>query len=150
MKQKKRHYGINVGSSSILLIFVILCLVSFAVLSIVSAQADNKLSQKLAQKTTVYYEACNEAEVYLYNLVNSLDKIYQSSSSKEEYFSIAGENTSFSLPLSEQQNLDVALTILYPGDSGNYYRIDSWQVTTLDTLELDDTLPLFQGEFPFF
>ena len=34
----------NIGSASILLVFVILCLVSFAVLSIVSANADSKLS----------------------------------------------------------------------------------------------------------
>jgi len=35
---KKRQFGMNIGSASILLVFVILCLVSFAVLSIVSAQ----------------------------------------------------------------------------------------------------------------
>ena len=36
---RKKQFGMNIGSASILLVFVILCLVSFAVLSIVSANA---------------------------------------------------------------------------------------------------------------
>ena len=31
---KKKQFGMNIGSASILLVFVILCLVSFAVLSL--------------------------------------------------------------------------------------------------------------------
>ena len=52
----------NIGSASILLVFVILCLVSFAVLSIVSANADSKLSARVLERTTAYYAACNQAE----------------------------------------------------------------------------------------
>jgi hypothetical protein len=37
---KKKQFGMNIGSASILLVFVILCLVSFAVLSIVSSSAN--------------------------------------------------------------------------------------------------------------
>ena len=41
----------NIGSASILLVFVILCLVSFAVLSIVSANADSRLSTRVLEPT---------------------------------------------------------------------------------------------------
>lgn len=44
---KKKQFGMNIGSASILLVFVILCLVSFAVLSIVSANADSRLSTRV-------------------------------------------------------------------------------------------------------
>ena len=37
---KKKNFPMNIGLSSILLIFVVLCLVSFSILSIVSANAD--------------------------------------------------------------------------------------------------------------
>ena len=46
----------NIGSASILLVFVILCLVSFAVLSIVSANADSRLSTRVLERTTAYYD----------------------------------------------------------------------------------------------
>ena len=52
----------NIGSASILLVFVILCLVSFAVLSIVSANADSRLSTRVLERTTAYYDACNQAD----------------------------------------------------------------------------------------
>ena len=58
---KKKQFGMNIGSASILLVFVILCLVSFAVLSIVSANADSRLSTRVLERTTAYYDACNQA-----------------------------------------------------------------------------------------
>ena len=148
MRNKRKSYGVNIGSSSILLIFVILCLVSFAVLSIVSAQTDYKLSCKLAERTTKYYEANNEVESYLRDLQASLEKIYEDSATAEEYFTVAGHDTTFSIQLSEQQMLNVHLTILYPGDGKGYYEINTWKVETQDTLELDDTLPVFT-DMPF-
>ena len=148
MRNKRKSYGVNIGSSSILLIFVILCLVSFAVLSIVSAQTDYKLSCKLAERTTKYYEANNEVESYLRDLQASLEKIYEDSATAEEYFAVAGHDTTFSIQLSEQQMLNVHLTILYPGDGKGYYKINTWKVETQDTLELDDTLPVFT-DMPF-
>ena len=148
MRNKRKSYGVNIGSSSILLIFVILCLVSFAVLSIVSAQTDYKLSRKLAERTTKYYKANNEVESYLRDLQASLEKIYEDSATAEEYFAVAGHDTTFSIQLSEQQMLNVHLTILYPGDGKGYYEINTWKVETQDTLELDDTLPVFT-DMPF-
>ena len=50
---KKKKFSMNIGSASILLVFVILCLVSFAVLSIVSANADSKLSNLQSGGTVV-------------------------------------------------------------------------------------------------
>ena len=54
----------NIGSASILLVFVILCLVSFAVLSIVSANADSRLSTRVLERTTAYYDACRQSSLW--------------------------------------------------------------------------------------
>ena len=43
MKKEKRSFGLSIGSSSILMVFVVLCLTTFATLSLVSANADYKL-----------------------------------------------------------------------------------------------------------
>ena len=69
---KKKQFGMNIGSASILLVFVILCLVSFAVLSIVSANADSRLSTRVLERTTAYYDACNQAEQSLAGMDNTL------------------------------------------------------------------------------
>lgn len=59
---------VNGGISLFLLTFIILCLVSFAALSIVSARADARLTEKYRQQTEYYYGARNEAQKFLQGL----------------------------------------------------------------------------------
>ena len=142
---KKKSAGVNIGSSSILLIFVILCLVSFATLSIVSANADYKLGQKILTRTTSYYNACNEAEESLSAIDHTLWEVYANATNEEEYFSTVGHSKSYVIPISDLQNLSIEIEILYPQKTGDTcYRIKSWQVVNIEQLEYDDTLPVFQ------
>lgn len=143
--QKKKSIGVNIGSSSILLIFVILCLVSFATLSIVSANADYKLGQKILARTDSYYDACNQAEKSIAAIDRTLWEVYESVADEEEYFATVGHSKSYLIPISDLQNLSIDIEILYPTKSGDTcYRIESWQVINMEQIEYDDTLPLFQ------
>jgi hypothetical protein len=65
-KQKKEF--IHIGFSSILMVFTMLCLVTFATLSLITANSDYRLSLKVAEKTTAYYEADTAARNYLQQL----------------------------------------------------------------------------------
>lgn len=142
---RKKQSGINIGSSSILLIFVILCLVSFAALSIVSANADHKLGQKILTRTDSYYDACNQAEESIAEIDHTLWEIYKTAANEEEYFATVGHFKSYSIPISDLQNLNIELEILYPKKSKDTcYRIQSWQVVNTDDLIYDDSLPVFQ------
>ena len=98
---KKKQFGMNIGSASILLVFVILCLVSFAVLSIVSANADSKLSNRVLERTTAYYDACNQAEQSLAGMDKTLQRIYASSDSEDAYFASVGHGKSYVIPISD-------------------------------------------------
>lgn len=119
----------NIGSASILLVFVILCLVSFAVLSIVSANADSKLSSRVLERTTAYYDACNQAEQSLAGIDKILQRIYASSESEEAYFASVGHGKSYVIPISDLQSLQVTIEILYPLSADDtFYRITAWQV----------------------
>ena len=143
--QKKNNHGVNIGSSSILMIFVLLCLVSFATLAIVSAYSDYKLSMKVVNRTTAYYEACTQAEIELDTIDQSLATIYGNSTSKEEFYESAGEEIAYIIPINELQSLSVKLSILYPEKKDDsYYQITTWQVITTGTLEYDDTLPVIK------
>lgn len=142
---KKHSYGINVGSSSILLIFVILCLVSFAALSIVSANADYKLSNKILTRTQSYYDACNQAEASIADIDITLRSVYETALDEEEYFQTVGHSKSYAIPISDIQTLNINITLLYPASKeGLFYQIDNWQVINTGDLEYDDSLPVFQ------
>ena len=134
-------FGTGIGSSSILVIFVILCLVSFATLSIVSANADYKLSNKVLTRSTAYYDACNQAELDLANLDKTLIQVYKNSSDEDAYFATVGTNKSFAIPISDLQTLEISVSIQYPqADTDHFYHIDSWQVIVTKELEYDNTL----------
>ncbi len=62
-KDKQQSSFINIGSSSLLVIFLILCLVTFAILSVSSAKSDHSFSERLAGHKTEYYKASARAEL---------------------------------------------------------------------------------------
>lgn len=64
MKQRDSFHP-NIGGSSILMIFLVLCLTAFAVLSLVTAAADKKLSTKNAETVKNYYDASARVQAAL-------------------------------------------------------------------------------------
>lgn len=57
MNKEKRKIGfVNIGTASLLVVFLTLCLVAFAMLSLSTAKSDYAFSQKQAERTTAYYE----------------------------------------------------------------------------------------------
>lgn len=147
----KKSYGAGIGTSSILVIIVILCLVCFAGLSIVSATADYKLSNKLAERTTSYYEASSLANEKLAEINRSFLIFFRESNSKEEYLQKIKESyadsLTFSYPVSDTQALFVTIEPLYPEtESGDLFEVTCFQVLTTEEIELTNTLPVFLGD----
>jgi len=141
----KKNYSMNIGTSSILLIFVLLCLVSFAALSIVSANADNKLSTKVMDRNTAYYNACNEAEESLTSLDITLSNLYVTGISEDDYYAQVGHSASYVIPISDLQSLQVELDILFPKNPDEpFYHLTSWQVITTGQLDYDESLSVIQ------
>lgn len=129
--KRNRDFGLSIGAPSIVVIMVILCLVCFAGLSMVSANADLTLSRKLANRTTAYYEACNKAQQAL------LD------ASKKEPLK---DSFSYTCTINDHQLLSVSAVLDPDAVNGNPYTITRWQVITTDTPEPDTSLPVFLGD----
>ena len=132
MNNKKRFAPAAVGVSSLLVIFAVLCLTVFALLSVSTVQADLRLSESANQAIQGYYEADWQAEAILAQLrkgdcppnVKEQDGIY-----------------SYACPLSDTQILAVDVAV-----DGAEYTVLRWQaVSTTDWLS-DDSLPVWDGE----
>ncbi len=155
--------GLGVGTSSILMIFVLLCLVVFAVLSFVSANADWKLNDKLAKRTSAYYEACEKAQDFLEEIDSRLDKLYMENPSMDQYTSacrsyletIAGHTSLesdsdrfsfyFTETLSDEQYLAVTISIPFsPVPGGHYYKITAWQTKASQAWDPDTHLNVLE------
>ncbi|MCR5596354.1 MAG: hypothetical protein K6G12_10920 [Lachnospiraceae bacterium] len=135
VERKQATTGVNVGTSSLLLVFVVMCLVSFATLATVSARADEKLNTKIVERSESYYNACNEAEERLKGIDATLKKLYDSGLDKDEYFEQAGENIEFAIPVSDVQTLNINVEVSYPeADGDTFYKVTKWKLETTGTL----------------
>lgn len=145
MKKKASRPLLTTGTSTLLLIFVSLCLLTFAVLSFLSARADQNLSRKTAERTSAYYEACNQAEDRLGEADQMLEKIWQETANEKAYFQAVRETfedmdfdeesrmLSFSVPLTDTQVLTVTLKLRTPESGSTFYTISGWK--TVNTAE---------------
>lgn len=170
-KDKEQSSFVNIGSSSLLIVFVILCLATFAILSISSAKSDFSLSEKLAKHKGQYYEASSKAEEVLEEidtaLADTASKNNSSNSSgdfmKSPYINavikklndtqisdttVSCKKTDknlkvlYQIPLDDKQVLDIELIVTDYTKNETYYTIQKWQVISTDTWESDDTLNL--------
>ena len=132
----------NIGLSSILLIFVVLCLVSFSILSIVSANADKKLSQKVMNRSIAYYNACNEAETMLRDVNEQLHALYSNASDDSVYLAtVSTLDQTYHYTISDLQELEVVLNYPVPdSDKAPFYEIVSWKVMNLQDTTYDEQL----------
>lgn len=113
------------GGSSLIVIFGVLCLVVFSVLSLSSALAGGRLEEASVDATTAYYEADCRAEEQIAVLRQEKNN----------------GTHSFCIPVSENETLNVEVLI-----EGDEYRILSWQTNYTLPWEADNSLPVWDGE----
>ena len=79
MKQKKKisFSFIHMGAPSLLMIFLVLCLFTFALLSLSSAKNNRTLSQQSADRIQAYYQASSLAEQALDQIDTILSDAYK-------------------------------------------------------------------------
>ena len=145
MKKKTSRPLLTTGTSTLLLIFVSLCLLTLAGLAFLSARADQNLSRKTAERTSAYYEACNQAEDRLGETDRMLEKLWQETANEKAYFQAVRETfedmdfdeesrmLSFSVPLTDTQVLTVTLKLRTPESGSTFYTISGWK--TVNTAE---------------
>lgn len=124
---KKRSTGAHVGSASIMLIFAVLSLISFATLTLVNSKADYNLSNNLAERQKIYYNACHEGNAFVASVYSGYDD--------EEEHGIIKEN----IPISDNQSLNITLT-----HNDKIYIITQWQIVNDGDFEYDYSLPVQQ------
>lgn len=143
--KKKQGMSVSIGSSTMLLIFVVISLVSFSVLSLSSAITDKKFADKVKQKNISYYNACNLAEEQLAEIDKNLSEVYILAADESAYFDQVKEGTTITIPVSEYQELQVIVRFLYPIEEGDsFYEIESYSLVNINTPELDEGLMLLQ------
>lgn len=132
MGNKAFRFPTGVGICSLLVIFAVLCLSVFGMLSLSEAQTQKTLGDKTQQSIQAYYTADCHAQEILAKL--RLGEIPQG---------VTGENGDYSYccEISDTQVLMVRVEI-----QGESYHIRRWQVVSAAQWQPEEKLPVWTGE----
>ena len=132
---RKSQGGSHIGSASILLIFTVLSIISFATLTLVNSKADYNLSNNLTERQKIYYEACHKGNAFVAAVSSGYSSGEEDGIMKE------------SIPITDNQSLDIALeknSANNSTNSDNNFRIIQWQVVNHGDFNYDSTLPVLR------
>lgn len=138
---KKTKYPVmNMGTASILTIFIVLCMVTFATLSFISANKDAAFTRQIADRTTAYYTASNEANHQIAEYTEHVKQSWENGTYDE-----LPETYTITVPIDEQKQLNVVLTLCNPDQTdGTYCRITEFKEISIEDWEGDEHLPVLQ------
>ena len=161
-QQRKKLEFSNFGFSTILLAFVMICIVTISAISLLTANSDYKLSKNVAEKNKIYYLAEETAYLTLTKIDTALANAYTKAQSQQEYYQYAEQSLSsldcgqysiidashiytYEIPISEGHSLKVELLLTYPNDSNDsFYEVLKWQSEYETIIHEDETLNLMQ------
>ena len=131
MKQDKTFSMPTVGISSLLVIFAVLCLTVFALLSLSTVEADRRLAETAAASVQAYYEADCRARI---------SSARQRSGQRPEGVSCEGNEYWYTCPISDTQSLQVRVRL-----EGTEWTVLQWQAVSTVEWEADLGLDLWDG-----
>lgn len=143
----------NIGTSSLILIFIILCLTIFGLLSLSSAGSDWKLAEKNAEAVRGYYEADSRAVEFTAMVEENLSQCLQASSDEEylelvkeklgDFYKEESHTLQADVEMPYGQMLHVELEPCLQEAAG--YRILAWNVYHSVDYEIDQSRPVWTG-----
>ena len=131
MADKDRFSPPLVGGTSLLVIFAVLTLTVFTLLSLSTAQADHRLGSASAQAVYGYYQADCQAEAILARLRQG---------QLPQGVVREGDRFSYACPISHTQELQVEVEV-----RGSDYTILRWQAVSTVQWEADNSITVWDG-----
>ena len=138
-KQEIRRKA-NIGSSSLILIFIVLCLVTFSVLSLGNAKREDALSRRSADSVQEYYRADAAGEAFLQLADQALLK--GDKDSLMSYLQSASGTYCTDVAMNAGQALRVELALDWEQKT---YQVLSWKVYHQEDYEIDQSIPVWSG-----
>ena len=130
---RKAQGGSHIGSASILLIFTVLSIISFATLTLVNSKADYNLSDNLAERQRIYYEACHKGNAFVAAVNSGYETGMEDGIMRE------------SIPITDNQTLEIAIRSNSANNTSNLDNsadIIQWQIVNHSNFSYDTTLPV--------
>lgn len=149
MENKKTNASVGMGGTLIITVFVVLCLMIFAVLSFTTAYSDLKLSKKAQDMTADYYSIHGKAEeklseisdiLFEININETMERIIGKLSEIDGVSFIDEENLIIYYEALGDKNQKISVTLNILQNTNNYYyEIAAWNLSNIE-------LPVYEDE----
>ena len=162
MKKSERQEvrAVQIGTSSLILIFTVLCLVIFSVMSITGARNDYNLALKNKAHVEAYYKMDGQGEELKAEVNEKLVAIAKASQSADEYefglkdsfgeaYDGSSRGLSYVIPGENEQSLVIRLVVNQyndVSDNQENFTIQSWFIQNDEEYEIDDSIPVWEGK----
>ena len=152
MAEKQNKYSSGIGGSLILIIFIVLTITVFSVLTLVSAENEVGMTERAAKASEAYYAAEKEAALRCGELENAISGLTEMNDISAS-LSLAGADVSnaedgirvsFTVEIDGTRQLE---TVLKP-ENGTL-AIISQKITVPEEIIIDEGMDVWDGSFPF-
>ncbi|MEY8356330.1 short-chain dehydrogenase [Lachnospiraceae bacterium 54-53] len=154
MAKQETGYRAGIGSSSLILIFIVMCLVTFGMLSLSTAKSEWNLAVRNAEAVTEYYRADSAGVDFLRLVSEKEEEVRKQSGDPEEYGRLLNrelgeyyqpeEGTVVTgIPMERSQALLIELVPGFEKTGGPV--ISRWKVIQTEDFEIDDSMPVWTG-----
>ena len=148
--------GMGFGGSTLLLIFGVLCLITFAVLALVSARSDYRLMEKNVGAVKEYYAADGKGEDFLASVDKELKSLrsqckteaefYQKTKdSFSDYYDEDSRTLSARIEMNQRLHLEIVLRVDYSDSASRQFEVESYKTVQNGVLEIDTSMPVWTG-----
>ena len=72
-RKTKVSFPVSIGAASLLVVFLVLCIATFAGLTLSAAKSDENAAVQLAERRSAYYEASNRSESLVQLVANAAE-----------------------------------------------------------------------------
>ena len=154
MAKQENGYKANLGSPSLILIFIVMCLITFGMLSLSTAKSEHNLAERNASAVTEYYRADGEGEAFYQMVLIKAAKVREMSQDPQEWKRLLSQEfgdahepdrgtVTVNIPMERSQALNIEL--VFPPEGKEDIQISKWKVIQTEDYEIDHSMPVWTG-----
>lgn len=144
-RTNNRKPGFNVGSASIIMVFAVLCLTIFSVLSFTTSSSDLRLSQRASKSISDYYLAEYRAEDKVLQISNQVKKDGNLDSLKALSGEISKNSSEFTFSFTEPVDDRRMILVELAFDKNNDITITRWNLLSSSDWIPDNSMDVWSG-----
>ena len=109
-RKSKVSFPVSIGAASLLVAFLVLCIATFAGLTLSAAKSDENAAVQLAERRSAYYEASNRSESLVQLVANAAEDASGANWMQDAAASV------------EEKTLDLRIVFLHHREEYKYHR----------------------------